>query len=517
MPEATSLTKREHEVAHAYTRGLSHKEIAEQLFIAPSTVRTHINTIYRKLGVKTKLELLHVLDVKSAPVSLHKASQPSLGRTGILFAGLAFLIIAAILLIFRQENTATAAIGRSPLETSASNTPSIAILPFNFTEDNEQKRAFVEAVARDIVTDLAQFSTLFVFAAHTTFNYSKSESAPKNIGATLGARYVLSGDLQWHGETVRVNAQVFETKTSKVVWAKRLERPASEMFALQSEIVDSVVNVISPLGTHAGRLRSVELERVAQIPIQDLQAYDYHLKGIVLYETFNRDSNTNARAEFDKAVEADPTFGKAHAYASWTHLQDVWNNWTLTKVASLELAEKRAERAIEIDPHDPYGHGALGAVRLFQRQHELALEAYGRAIQFNPNNTDLLMHFGMALTYAGQADKAIKYQESAIARNPHHPGWYLWDQAFAHFVSHRYEVAAEILERRSPKTMGTYEILALSYAMLGQDEKAKAAAKMVLNTEPDLTLSTRAETEPFMRKDDLDHYLEAMRKAGFPD
>lgn len=516
MPEPIELTKREHEVAQAYVRGMSHKQIAEKLFIAPSTVRTHINTIYRKLGVKTKLELLHVLEIEPASVLSHTSSDPKPGPSRFLFAGLIFFLLATLFVFFRQEDSATAAMGPSPLETSASSTPSIAILPFSFSEADDRNRAFVEAVARDIVTDLAQFSTLYVFAADTTFRYSERGVAPKEIGDALGARYVLSGDLQWRDETVRVNAQVFETDSSRVVWAKRLERPASELLILQSEIVTNVVNVISPLGTNAGQLRRAELERVARIPTQDLRAYDHHLTGLTYFTKFERDANLRARQEFNKAIGKDPAFGKAHAYASWTHLQEAWNNWTNDKSASLVQAERHAERAIEVDPHDPYGHWALGAVRLFQRQHELSLSAFERAIQLNPNNAEILMYYGWALSYSGQADKGIEYIESAIARNPQHPGWYLWDYAFAHFVNHRYDLAAAILEQRSPKTVGTYELLALSYAMLGENDDANAALKKVLHSTPDLTQSVRAASEPFMKEEDLSHYLEAMQKAGFP-
>jgi len=56
------LSPREREIAQAYARGDTYHQIAERLFIAPSTVRTHLATIYRKLGVSSKLQLHKVLD-----------------------------------------------------------------------------------------------------------------------------------------------------------------------------------------------------------------------------------------------------------------------------------------------------------------------------------------------------------------------------------------------------------------------------------------------------------------------
>lgn len=56
-----SLTPREHEIATAYASGDTYHMIADSLCIAPSTVRTHLTTIYRKLSVSSKLELHKVL------------------------------------------------------------------------------------------------------------------------------------------------------------------------------------------------------------------------------------------------------------------------------------------------------------------------------------------------------------------------------------------------------------------------------------------------------------------------
>ena len=49
------LSLREREVAEAYAGGLSYKGIALKFGIAPATVRTHLGTIYRKLGVSTRM------------------------------------------------------------------------------------------------------------------------------------------------------------------------------------------------------------------------------------------------------------------------------------------------------------------------------------------------------------------------------------------------------------------------------------------------------------------------------
>ena len=57
MHDDTDLSPREQQIAERYAAGCSYQEIAADLHIAPSTVRTHLATIYRKLEVSSKVEL----------------------------------------------------------------------------------------------------------------------------------------------------------------------------------------------------------------------------------------------------------------------------------------------------------------------------------------------------------------------------------------------------------------------------------------------------------------------------
>lgn len=67
------LTRREREIAEAYADGASYRDIAGRLFISPATVRTHLRTIYRKLGVTSKVKLLKELDGSTASPSLRES------------------------------------------------------------------------------------------------------------------------------------------------------------------------------------------------------------------------------------------------------------------------------------------------------------------------------------------------------------------------------------------------------------------------------------------------------------
>jgi len=64
-PRIDALSPRELEIAQAYAEGASYREIAEQLFVAPTTIRTHLRNIYEKLGISNKASLFSLLATTS--------------------------------------------------------------------------------------------------------------------------------------------------------------------------------------------------------------------------------------------------------------------------------------------------------------------------------------------------------------------------------------------------------------------------------------------------------------------
>jgi DNA-binding NarL/FixJ family response regulator len=61
------LSRRELDVIHYLIRGLSDNEIGEKLYISRQTVHTHTKNIYRKLGVKSRIELYRIVTQESYP------------------------------------------------------------------------------------------------------------------------------------------------------------------------------------------------------------------------------------------------------------------------------------------------------------------------------------------------------------------------------------------------------------------------------------------------------------------
>lgn len=135
----------------------------------------------------------------------------------------------------------------------------------------------------------------------------------------------------------------------------------------------------------------------------------------------------------------------------------------------------------------------------------------------NPNDGDILAHYGGALVYAGRSDEGIKFAEEAIRRNPHHPDWYASVIALGHTLNGRYSDALLHLNHIERPNMSDHRLLAAAYAHLGDIKKAKEHAAAMLSINPDTSISTIKPALTFKNPTDVDRIVEGLRKAGLPD
>ena len=85
-----------------------------------------------------------------------------------------------------------------------------------------------------------------MIARNTAFTFKGKNVDVREIGKELGARYVLEGSVQRDQGHVRVNAQLVDAESGGQLWAERFDKPISDLFSMQDEIVASLA---SRLGT----------------------------------------------------------------------------------------------------------------------------------------------------------------------------------------------------------------------------------------------------------------------------
>ena len=122
---------------------------------------------------------------------------------------------------------------------------SIVVLPFvNLSGDAEQDY-FVDGVTESLTTDLSRIGGSFVIARNTAFSFKGHTFDVRQVGRELNVRYVLEGSVQRGGQRLRVNVQLVDTETGNNLWAERFEKPVTDLFDMQDEIVSQLANTLN--------------------------------------------------------------------------------------------------------------------------------------------------------------------------------------------------------------------------------------------------------------------------------
>jgi adenylate cyclase len=395
------------------------------------------------------------------------------------------------------------------ITTPLSAKPSIAVLPFTNLSGDAEQEYFSDGLTNDIITDLSKFRELFVIASNTVFTYKSKPVKIKDLAGELNVRYLLEGSVQKTGAKVRINAQLIDTASEHHLWAERYDRDLKDLFAVQDEIVQTIVSTL------AVKIDAVERTRVMHKDTDSLEAYDYVLRGREYFSQTTRSANSKARQMFESAIELDPRYAMAYVGLSRYYMNNIDYGWTEFPARALKQAYNFAHNALSLDDSNDYAHTLLGEVYAYRRQYDLAISELQRAIQLNPNNAYSHGVLGTNLLWSGKPDEAIPALESALRFDPNIGATPYMLLGLAYYLTEPYDHAIRTLEKglgRQPDFPGTYIALAAVYAQSGQSEEAMQAAATVRRLQPFFEVDSYGTI--FRNPDDRAKIVDGLRKAG---
>ena len=378
---------------------------------------------------------------------------------------------------------------------------SIAVLPFaNMSGDPEQEY-FADGISEDIITALSKLSQLFVIARNSSFTFKGRNVDVRDVSKNLGVRYILEGSVRKSGNRVRITSQLIDAETGGHLWAERFDRDLTDIFAVQDDVTQQIVAAL------ALNLNESDRQRLLTEHTDNLEAYDFFLRGRELSICNRRKATTRRGNSCQRAIELDPGFVPAVFFLSATHILDYINGWSDLPSQSLEDAGRAARLALALDERYPPAHLALGSFNLMSRQHDAAIREIETAISLNPNYAQAHNELGLILHYAGRSEEALPHFDRAMALNPYFPGHWLHFPAQAAYQLGRYEAAVAILKRRitrNPNTDASRVLLAASYGQMGLIEEARSVWREVLRVNPNYSLEQRRQVLPYKNPEDFE-------------
>src|SRR5262249_17535118 len=225
--------------------------------------------------------------------------------------------------------------------------PSIAVLPFQNMSGDLEQEYFADGMVEEIITALSRFKSLFVIARNSSFTFKGRAVDIKEVGRSLGVRYVLEGSVRNASGKVRIMGQLIDAVTGAHIWADRFERELTDVFALQDEVTLAVVSAIQP------KLLQPEVAISTRQRPANLTAYDFYLRAWHQYYQATREGLAEAIRLAHRALELEPRFGLVAAVAGMSHM----NNVIFGHAVDPEIERKEAIRlsrlALAAEDSDP--------------------------------------------------------------------------------------------------------------------------------------------------------------------
>jgi adenylate cyclase len=388
--------------------------------------------------------------------------------------------------------------------------PTIAVLPFDNMSGDPEQAYFADGIAEDITTELSRFGSLFVVSRHSAFKYRGDGSDLARVGRELGVQYLLEGSVRRGGDRVRITVQLIDAESGNHVWAERYDRKLEDIFAIQDEITETVASTV------AGRVQAIGTDRAKRKRTENLEAYDYLLRGLDLHKggVIDTEIVEQAVAMFDKAIALDEGFARAHAWRACSGSR-LWGDDSSDQ--QLDECLEIVKTALSLDEGESEAHRIMGAIYLWKRDFERAEKHIRRSIALNPNDAHVAVKAGAYFSFAGQPEEALASIRRAMRLNPHHPEWYWLEFGLALHTAGDYPSAIEALLHNTAPSFLDLALLAASYAEVGRIAEANECAKRLLEKKPNATVSYFRERLPYRRQEDLNRLVAGLQKAGVPE
>ncbi|MBL0373609.1 adenylate/guanylate cyclase domain-containing protein [Rhizobium sp. KVB221] len=409
--------------------------------------------------------------------------------------------------------TKPAAPEKAPAGLSPPDRPSIAVLAFQNIGGDPEQEYFADGITEDVITDLSKIGGLLVIARNSSFAYKGRAVDIRVVARELGVRSVLEGSIRRAGGRVRITAQLIDAETGGHLWAERFDRELSDIFAVQDEVTQRIVDALKI------KLSPSEAARLDAVETTNSRAHDFFLLGReLLWGTIrNREAFGRSIDLFEKAIAEDPSYGEPFAGLAMAQILNWQFHWTDDWSQSLEKAERHVNLALQKSPQVAFVHYVASVFYLWKKDLDRSAVESDTALDLNPNFAQAHNARGIVNIYAGQPLAAVPHIEQAIRLDPLYKHQFIHFLGTAYLVAGKFEAAAALFKERiqlNPETDLSRAFLAVALGQLGEAEEAARVWRELMGINPKYSFAEHVGRLPFRNKADVDRLTDGLSKAG---
>jgi serine/threonine-protein kinase len=351
-----------------------------------------------------------------------------------------------------------------PAVTASDDLP-IAVLPFANLSADKDTEYFSDGMTEEIINALSQVPGLRVVARTSAFAFKGKDVDVREIARRLNVRALVEGSVRKAGDRIRITAQLVNAADGYHLWSNTYDRTLADVFAMQDELARSIAGTLQRRVGHKGSGSLVGR------PTDSIAAYTVYLRGQFAWNQRSAEGYRTAIAEFQRAVELDPTFALPHAGMAYCHaMLGLDEIGVVPPLEAMPKAQAAAERALELDPLLPQAHGARAVVAfLYDWDWALAESEFMRAASLGPDTTNPNNWHAMYLSLMGRDQEAMEVITRAQALDP----LSLINQLTmgrCHYLARRYDTAIPLYLScldLEPRFQMAYSALARAYIAKG--------------------------------------------------
>jgi TolB-like protein/Flp pilus assembly protein TadD len=338
--------------------------------------------------------------------------------------------------------------------------PSVAVLPFDNMSADPEQEYFSDGITEEIITALSKVPDIFVIARNSTFVYKGKPVKIKQVSEDLGVRYVIEGSVRKAGDKLRITVQLIDAIKGYHLWAERYDGKMGDVFALQDAVTKKIIAALTV------KLTPDKEANIADWGTKNVDAYDAFLQGTGYFKIQTLENRRKALAYFNKAVELDPDFSRAHSALNFTY--DAIRTRKFDKDLGIPNARELAQKHLKLAFKNPDAMTYLAAAwsHIWKGQIDDAVNYAKQSLSLQPNSPGANYTMGAALIYEGKSDEAIVFTKKAMRLDPDYPARYLFWLGLAQFCEGQYDESATTSERarkRNPQLAPTIQMAALAH------------------------------------------------------
>jgi eukaryotic-like serine/threonine-protein kinase len=305
-----------------------------------------------------------------------------------------------------------------PAQPPAVTEKSVAVLPFENLNKDEENAFLAGGVQDEILTDLAKIADLKVISRTSVMKYKSGlERNLREIAKALGVSHVVEGSVQRAGDRVRVSAQLIDARNDTHVWAEHYDRHFADIFTIQSEIAERIADQLR------AKLSVAEKAAIAERPTADLVAYAYYTKAKDIDWRDNwegREKSLIQKVELlEKAIQRDPNFALAYCELAKTHVDFGYTGiGDAESRKHLELAKKAAEAALRVRPDLGEAHLELASYYFYAFDYNRARDELNIVRRKLPNSAEALMIEALIGRHENRWDVSLANLQKASELDP---------------------------------------------------------------------------------------------------